>query len=137
MRFRAKPETASTTMAPTMLPMSPVVLKSNTRLEVTSATKKPPTSEPTMPSNIVMTQPMDWRPGTSARAMRPATRPTIKKSNIDMAVLRVWRRDSVRRRQGLEALSVHTWHRSFAGLGNAARLLKSAARQRGPAPPRS
>src|SRR6267143_2283974 len=48
------------------------------RLPNSACPISPPTSEPTMPSTAVASQPICWRPGKIAPAMRPMTRPKIR-----------------------------------------------------------
>ena len=77
-------------MAPMIDPIRPVVENSLKLRLVKRTANNPPTKLPTIPSNIVGRNPIASRPGTSARAMNPAIRPTTKNQMIAMSLPFLW-----------------------------------------------
>ncbi len=68
-------------IAPTTEPMRPAAVTRNSSPKSTFP-RKPPTSEPASPSPRVPTHPIASRPGTSRRAIAPATRPMSSQTMI-------------------------------------------------------
>src|SRR5512138_333264 len=88
----------------------------------------PPMSEPATPSTVVMMKPIDWRPGTSARAMSPMMNPNTIQAMIPIGCLppaRKSRHVEVPRPAGSSGGRAHVAH-------TIAHLARDAPRQRGP-----